>query len=50
MINLDTLPDEQLKRLEEDYKRICTADETSAAAGKKAVRKEVEKRGLAIRK
>src|SRR5579883_3272035 len=46
MIDLDKLSDEQLKRLEEDYKRICAMDEgSSASIGKKAVEEETKERG-----
>lgn len=42
MIDLDELSDEQLKRLEQEYKHICEMDENGA--GKQAVTEEMEKR------
>lgn len=45
MIDLDKLSDQQLKELEEDYKRICTADDDGAASvGRRAVREEISER------
>jgi low affinity Fe/Cu permease len=41
MIDLDKLSDEQLKKLEAEYKRICDAD----GNGQKAVTQELEERG-----
>jgi low affinity Fe/Cu permease len=47
MIDLDKLSDEQLKRLEEEYKRICEMDEDDAVGtGRATVKKEVEEREL----
>ncbi|MDT7540903.1 MAG: hypothetical protein QOE33_807 [Acidobacteriota bacterium] len=44
MIDLDKLSDEQLKDLEEDYKRIC-ADDADASV-KTAVKEELSERGV----
>ena len=46
MIDLDKLSDEQLKRLEAEYKRICEDEESADGAGadKKAVTDELEER------
>ena len=44
MIDLDKLTDDQLEKLEQEYKHICEMDETGADAGKEAVAEELEKR------
>jgi low affinity Fe/Cu permease len=44
MIDLDKLSDEQLKDLEEEYKRICASD--GDASGKEAVEAELDERGV----
>ena len=42
MIDLDELSDDQLRKLEQEYKHICEMDENDA--GKQAVAEELEKR------
>ncbi len=42
MIDLDKLSDEELRRLEAEYKRLCEAQ--GNGAGKKAVKHELDKR------
>jgi low affinity Fe/Cu permease len=46
MIDLDNLSDEQLKQLEESYKRICAEDEDAdiGHVGKKVLRKADERK------
>src|SRR3954451_15427966 len=47
MIDLDSLTDDQLKALEEDYKRICQKDHANGQRSKvaqKVVREELEER------
>jgi low affinity Fe/Cu permease len=44
MIDLDKLSDEQLKDLEEDYKRICSVGDDVDISGKTAVKEEVDER------
>jgi low affinity Fe/Cu permease len=54
MMDLDKLSDEQLKELEEEYKRICAADEDqgngNSGPGHKAVKEEIEERESAGKK
>jgi low affinity Fe/Cu permease len=45
MIDLDKLSDDQLKRLENEYKHLCELDESSAGEGHKAITAELERRG-----
>jgi hypothetical protein len=50
MIDLDKLSDEQLKKLEDEYKRICAKsdqdeNDDGSRAGKKAAREKLEERG-----
>jgi low affinity Fe/Cu permease len=44
MIDLDELSDEQLRKLEQEYKHICEMDENGADTGQQAVAEEMEKR------
>jgi low affinity Fe/Cu permease len=46
MIDLDKLSDEQLKDLEEDYKRICSAGDDVDISGKIAVKEKLSERGV----
>ena len=48
MIDLDKLSDEQLKQLEEEYKRICAEGPTPDAVGdgKQKVEEELQERGI----
>ncbi|MCA1818414.1 MAG: low affinity iron permease family protein [Acidobacteria bacterium] len=47
MLDLDKLSDEQLKELEEDYKRICERDHGGDTGALKAIRDEREERSAA---
>jgi low affinity Fe/Cu permease len=46
MIDLDKLSDEQLKDLEEEYKRICASDGDVDISGKRAVKEELNEREI----
>jgi low affinity Fe/Cu permease len=54
MMDLDKLSDKQLRELEEEYKRICAADEEqgrgNGGPGHKAVKEEIEEREAADEK